>query len=276
MQHPSAPRVTFIVPCFNETPAVLTASLSSVAGQDFTDFECLVIDESNNVDSVAACQAFCTSHKRFRRIVPAKRIGLAASLNLGLAEARGEYIARFDSDDVCLPHRLTLQVAKMDARPDIGVLGGGLEIMDIDGQSLAFRSYPTEHDRIAQRLHLTTPIAHPTAIMRRAVVEAAGGYDPAFRFAEDLDLWLRLLNAGVRFANLPQTLVRYRQQETRRNPNHWRYNLRARRKNFAPSYLFRRLVGMGAIGLWIYMPPRLQERIFRTLILAPTSIAKSQ
>jgi GT2 family glycosyltransferase len=159
----------------------------------------------------------------------------------------------------------------MTARPEIGVLGGGIEIIDTNGASLAFRRYPVDHNAIARSLHATTPIAHPTVMMRRSVVGLAGGYDPTFSFAEDLDLWLRMLNEGVRFANLPQTLVRYRQQNTRRDPNHWRFNLRARRKNFARSNLILRLLGMGAIGIWIYTPTKVQDRIFRSLVLAPTS-----
>lgn len=267
----SSPRVSFIVPCFNEGRTTLLESLESVATQDFEDFECLIVDESTNPESIAACKAFCERDLRFRRVVPPERIGLAASLNMGIAEARGEYVARFDSDDVCLPKRLSLQVAELDARPDIDVIGGGLEIIDAAGRTLAIRSYPKNHEAIARKLHATTPLAHPTVMMRRRVVSAAGAYDPSFRFAEDLDLWLRLLNSGARFANLDQTLVRYRQQNTRRQSGHWRYNLRARRKNFASSHLIRRIVGMGAIGLWIVTPAKLQEGIFRLLVLKPAS-----
>jgi glycosyltransferase involved in cell wall biosynthesis len=263
----SPPRVTFVVPCFNETPEILAESLGSVAAQDCSDFECFVIDDSTNPLSSATCAEFCAADLRFTHIVPPERLGLAASLNLGIAQARGEFIARFDSDDICLPHRLSLQLSAMDHDPNIDVLGGGLEIMDKNGGTIAFRDYPADHSAIAQQFHGTTPIAHPTVLMRRTSVQAAGGYDPEFRFAEDLDLWLRLLNHGARFANVQQTLVRYRQQNTNRNPDHWRYNLRARRKNLARPYLLRRLIGIGVIGVWTHTPVILQKAVFRMLLL---------
>jgi glycosyltransferase involved in cell wall biosynthesis len=265
--HSSSPVATFVVPCFNETPEILKQSLGSVAAQDFLDFECLVIDESTNPASSQACAAMCEADSRFRHIVPPSRIGLAASLNLGIAQARGEFIARFDSDDICLPKRLSLQLAAMKQNPAIDILGGGLEIMDRDGATIAFRDYPIDHITIARRMHSTTPIAHPTVLMRREAIQAAGGYNPDFRFAEDLDLWLRMLNRGAHFANLPETLVRYRQQSTNRNPDHWRYNLRARRSNIVRSQLLHRLAGIGVIGIWAYTPPALQKAVFSALLL---------
>jgi len=151
--------------------------------------------------------------------------------------------------------------------PDIGVLGGGLEIISSDEQTLALRNYPERHAEIERRMQFTAAVAHPTVMVRRDLFVRHGGYDPSFRFAEDLDLWLRWMNLGVRFANLPQILVRYRQDATRRNPIHWRFNLRARRKNFAMRHLPMRLLGLGAIAAWIAIPARVQELMFRSLVL---------
>ncbi len=263
----TAPRVSFVVPAFNEPPAVIRASLDSVRAQSFSDFECLVIDESTDLDRALACRKLCERDARFLYIRPEARIGLAGSLNLGLERARGEYIARFDSDDICLPDRLALQVAYMDSHADVGVVGGALEIIDEDGRSVAFRSYPEGHDAIARGIHLTTTLAHPTVMFRRDAGARFGKYDPAFRFAEDLDLWLRWMNAGVRFGNLPHVLVRYRQNSTRRNHQHWRFNLRARTRNFRMRHLLRRVVGISVIAMWMILPAPLQEAGFRAAML---------
>ncbi len=261
------PEVTVVIPAFNEPRDVLALSLGSVAAQTFTDFECLVVDESTDPASAAACRDFCERDKRFRYVNPETRIGLAASLNLGISLARGELIARFDSDDVCLPNRLALQVAYMTAHPYVEVLGGGLEIISDAGKTLAFRDYPEDHATIERRFQTTTPIAHPTVMVRKHIFDQHGGYDSSFRFAEDLDLWLRLLNQGVQFANLKEVLVQYRQQNTRRNPGHWRYNLRARTRNFSTRELPMRLVGICAIALWGGLPGVVQERVVYCLLL---------
>lgn len=263
----TAPLVSVIVPAFNEPPARLRLALESLANQSFGEFECLLIDESTAPDSVTAADEFCRMDGRFVRIVPETRLGLAGSLNLGLSRARGAYIARFDSDDLCCPDRLGLQLDFLEANPAIGILGGGIEIISEDGRHLAERAYPVSHEEIAKALQFTTPLAHPTVMMRRSELGRAGGYDPNFRYAEDLDLWLRLLSQGTRFANLPDRLVRYRQTVTTRSRDHWKFNLAARTKNFSRDQLLRRAAGIAAIAVWAHLPTALQKRVFNALLL---------
>lgn len=255
------------MPAFNESAEVMRQSLDSIAAQTLTDFECIVVDESTDPEAAGACRELCQRDSRFRYEHPEKRIGLAASLNFGIAMARAPLIARFDSDDICMPERLQRQVDFLDKHPDIGVLGGALEIMDENCRTLAFRVYPELHPLIERKLQTTTPIAHPTVMFRKALFDASGGYDSKFRFAEDLDLWLRLANRGVRFANLPDVMVRYRQQHTSRNPRHWEFNLLARRRNFTMRYLPHRLLGLSIFFIWGKLPPSFQHRVFHGLLL---------
>lgn len=252
---------------FNESRAVLEESLGSIAAQSLRNLECIVIDESTDVAASAACRELCGRDPRFVYVHPDTRIGLAASLNLGISMARSPLIARFDSDDICMPDRLEKQTRFMASHPEIGVLGGALEIMNESGTTLSFRDYETEHNRIEKQFHVASAIAHPTVLMRKDVLERFGAYNPEFRFSEDLDLWLRLLNHGVRFANLSEVLVRYRQQHTHRNVTHWHFNLRARTSNFRLRYGFRRSLGIAAIAIWSRLPSFVQERVFRALLL---------
>ncbi|MBW8846946.1 MAG: glycosyltransferase [Burkholderiales bacterium] len=262
------PEISLVVPLFNERPEILQESLKSVADQTFGDFECIVIDESTMPETIAACEAFCSTDARFRHIRPEQRIGLAASLNLGIELARAPFIARFDSDDICLPERLSLQSDFMRNQPDVDVLGGQLEVIDEQGRTLAFRVHPNSHEEIQRQMHFTTPVAHPTVIIRKRVLEAYGAYDPSFRNAEDLDLWLRLSNHGVRFANVPHVLVKYRQQTTLRPARHWRFNLKARVRNFGVSHWPRRCAGICAILIWSIVPRNWQQGITRRLVLS--------
>jgi glycosyltransferase involved in cell wall biosynthesis len=225
-----------------------------------------VIDESTDPRKAEAIQKACTLDARFHYIHPPTRIGLPASLNLGLSMANGSLIARFDSDDICLPDRLKLQVEFLDNHPEIGIVGGSVEIIDDSGKTQGIRSYPQTHHEIFSKMMLTNAMAHPTVTFRKAISDTRGSYDETFRFSEDLELWLRWLNCGVAFANLPQILVKYRQQETRRNPLHWSFNLQARRRHFTSQYFFRRLLGIAAVSTWTLLPARLQESLFRMLI----------
>jgi glycosyltransferase involved in cell wall biosynthesis len=263
----SPPFVTVVVPSFNEPPHIVRASLESIRTQTFTDFECIVVDESTRPELANACRAACDEDRRFIYVHPTERLGLPKSLNLAINQARGQLIARFDSDDMCTPERLALQVAFLQAHPEISVVGGALDIISREGKFLANRSYPQTPTAIAKGMQFTTTIAHPTVMFRKTAIERHGGYNPDFRFAEDLDLWLRWMSAGILFANLPHVLVQYRQDDTRRDQLHWRFNLRARTSNFCRQHLVRRAIGIACIATWAVIPKKVQEKIFKALVL---------
>ncbi len=264
---PGEVRVSVIVPTFNEARATLEASLGSLSAQTFTDFEVLVADESADPALAQACQALCARDGRFRYLRPPTRLGLAGSLNFALAQARGDLIARFDGDDLCAPTRLAAQVAFLDAHPEVGVVGSAMRIIDDQGAVRGLRAYPQAHDEIARRMQMTNAMAHPTVMIRADILRALGAYDPAFKAAEDLDLWLRLLNRGVRFANLAEPLISYRQTSSHRGPVNWSENLRARMKNLSARLLPWRLAGLAVVALWSVTPAALRRTLYDRAML---------
>ena len=260
--------ISIVVPVFNEEPALLQRSLQSLVEQTCPDFECLIVDESTREDTLAVSAALAARDPRFLHKRPDKRLGLAASLNWGIEMASHELLARFDADDICEPERLAQQSQFLNAHPDVGVLGTGLSIIDQQGQVVRRRDYPQTHEQIASRMQLTTAVAHPTVMMRRSLLRAAGSYRTDFRYAEDLELWLRLLKRGVRFANLPGHLVRYRQTEFTRSSLHWRSNLRARWINLAPTQIGMRALGLASVAVFCIVPPAWQQALYRRLVLS--------
>lgn len=261
------PLVTVVIPCFNEEPNIVRASLGSVRNQSFRDFECIVVDESTEPELAENCRLICDEDHRFTYIHPNKRLGLSGSLNLGISLAKGELVARFDSDDICLPTRLANQILFMQANPTVGVVGGAMEIIDDSGTTTAVRHYPLDHISISRKLQYTNAFAHPTVMFRKSIVERFGAYSPEFKFAEDLELWLRLLNRGVRFANMQEVLVQYRQGETNRQMKNWRYNLKARILHISKDLFFLRLLGIVAISIWSITPDFMQKKIYQLAIL---------
>jgi glycosyltransferase involved in cell wall biosynthesis len=272
----ASPLVTVVVPSFNEDPHIVRTSLESIRAQTFTDFECIVVDESTRPELAEACRAVCAEDPRFIYVHPTERLGLPKSLNLGIGQAKGELIARFDSDDVCAPERLAKQVAYMEAHPEVHVLGSALRIISNTGQVLGLRSYPLRHEDIAKRMQITNAVGHPSLLIRKSSYTQWGGYDPDFRFSEDLDLWLRWLNAGARFANLDEPLIDYRQEFTFRNKSHWDHNLRARRKNWSSQHLLHRVAGFLTVACWRLIPNRIQESVYRQKMLRMTTSGTSR
>jgi hypothetical protein len=192
---------------FNDVEFV-DAALQSVLGQSLRDFELLVVDDASADGSAAALAR--VDDPRLRVIRNETNLGLTRSLVKGLTQARGRYVARMDADDVALPWRLDRQVAFMETHPDVGVLGGDCELIDAEDRPLGPATYPTTDLEIRWRSLLANPFAHPTVMLRRDVLTRFGlTYDPAFRTAQDYDLWVRLLGV-TRGANLGEPILRYR------------------------------------------------------------------
>jgi glycosyltransferase involved in cell wall biosynthesis len=189
--------------------AYLDDAVASVLGQTFGDFEFLIIDDASTDGSVARLRRWAERDARIRLHLYARNRGLGYVLHDGMQRARAPLVARMDADDVALPDRLEAQVDFMRRHAEVDILGGWAEDCDDEGRVTGYRTYPTRHDELA-RMMWTNPIIHPTVMMRRAAVQAIGSYDPALRKRQDYDLWFRGLAAGLRFANLPKALIRYR------------------------------------------------------------------
>ena len=135
--------------------------------------------------------------------------GIARALNQASALARGRYLARMDADDVCLPGRLAVQARYLDQHPEIGVLGSQAIVVDTKGHAYGRQRVPVGADRVRAALETSSPLIHPTVMMRREALLRVGGYRKLFDAAEDYELWLRLASI-VELDNLPNSLLLYR------------------------------------------------------------------
>lgn len=133
--------------------------------------------------------------------------GLGAALQAGLLECQWNLVARIDCDDKCSSGRFEKQLDFMRHNVDIDVLGGAQAESSSDFPNRAIvRRLPHSHPDIARFAKFRNPINHPTVIFRKRSVLAVGGYRP-FDLLEDYYLWVRMIRAGFKFANLPDVLV---------------------------------------------------------------------
>jgi len=202
-----------VVMCVYNGAAYLRDSLDGVLQQSLREFEFVIVDDGSDDQTSEILAAYAKSDPRIR-ILRRENAGVAAALARGCGAARGDLIARIDADDIPLPERFERQMAFMESRPDVGVLGTGLDVIDASGR-VRTRKRPTRgHPAACWKLLFGPPVYHPTVMLRRALLEQAGGYDPAFDCAEDYELWTRLVEV-TRFDNLPEVLLRYRVHEGR-------------------------------------------------------------
>ena len=202
-----SPAVSVVIPVYNGA-RYLTEALESVRRQSFADFEIVVIDDGSTDDSPRILAEFAQSDRRCRVITQENR-GLVAALNRGIEEARGDLIARMDADDGAELERFARQVEHLRTNLDVAALGSSITIIDAEGRDQGVKEYQCGRANVALAIQDHCALAHPSVMMRRSAVIAAGGYREAFRHAEDYDLWLRLSERHA-LDNLPEPLLRYR------------------------------------------------------------------
>lgn len=136
-----------------------------------------------------------------------RNLMLSGMLNRLIGELGDEpYVARMDADDISHPTRFEKQVDFLESHPEVDVLGTGILEIDAAGREIGRRSYRLVHEDILLNMHKGTAVGHSTVCMRKTTVDRLGGYDLGVKTAEDLELWFRAFDLGLRFANLPDFL----------------------------------------------------------------------
>lgn len=202
------PSVSVVLPVLNPDPDLFREAVGSVLAQTWRDLELIVVEDPGERTAEGVLSEFADPRVRFcRNREPGT---LAAARNRGLHMAAADLVAMQDADDVSEATRLRVQAQRMQAEPALVVLGSQIQCVDGAGRHLGYRPYPTRHQDILRTMRRFNAIAHPTVMLRRDVVLAAGGYSEAIEYAcEDYELWSRLARAGKRFGNCAESLVRY-------------------------------------------------------------------
>lgn len=197
------PRVSVVSSVYNGEP-YFDRAIPGILAQTYRDFEFIVVDDGSTDRTPELLRDVAARDARVRVFSPG-RLGAAAAYNFGVAQARGEYIARQDFDDRSYPERLRLQVERLDAEPELGVVGGYYILADESRGERYVRMPPVEHSRIVRTMARYIPLAHTVATFRRKAWEQAGGY-PDVPNLIDLRFWLRVVKLGWRFANVPEVV----------------------------------------------------------------------
>jgi glycosyltransferase involved in cell wall biosynthesis len=205
----SLPSVSIVMPVYNAEPYVGEA-IRSMLGQRHADFECIVIDDGSTDGTDAVIRGFRDPRIRYLRNDGNR--GLVYTLNRGVQEARGRYIARMDGDDISLPERLERQVAYLDGHPEVDLVATVVKLVDAAGNPMGYWKEDREHvtgQSILDFLPVNNCIAHPSVMVRAEVLKAFGYLDSQ-RQAEDYDLWLRLAAAGKVIHKIGEPLLLHR------------------------------------------------------------------
>jgi glycosyltransferase involved in cell wall biosynthesis len=189
------------------------AAIDSILTQTFGDFDFHIVDDGSTDGTAAILARYAGSDRRIVVHTQPRNSGITSALNLGCRAASGDLIARMDADDISLPERFERQIRFLEEHADVGVLGTCVRVIDEHGQLGAVWPCPSQPGLTAWSLLFTCIVAHPTVMMRRAVLERAGYYPVGYAIGQDYALWMRLVKL-TRIANLEQVLVHYREVST--------------------------------------------------------------
>lgn len=204
------PKVSVVLPTYNGS-RFLKRAIQSVLTQTFLDFELVIVDDGSSDKTPEIAKEYSVLDPRVKAVRNEQNLGIQKSLNKGLREARGEYIARIDDDDEWTDSsKLSRQAKYLDAHSDCVLVGTGTIVVDESGREL-FRFLNPETDiRIRRRLLGKNCFTHSSVMFRKSVAMQFNGYDEnkSARHVEDYDLWLKLGTKG-KLANLPIHAVRF-------------------------------------------------------------------
>jgi glycosyltransferase involved in cell wall biosynthesis len=199
--------VTVVLPC-HDVEVWVDAALDAILAQSWTELDVLAVDDGSRDGTRARLDDRAERDARVRVVVNEGNLGLIETLNRAVADARGAFVARMDADDLCHPERIARQVARLDAHPEVGVIGTGAWTVDGEGRRVGTRPARCTTPAGARFLGLlATPLVHGSIVARVEVMRAhryGAGEDSAH--TEDYELFARMLAEGVGLANLPDEL----------------------------------------------------------------------
>lgn len=205
----SNPIISVIMPVYN-CEKYLKESIDSVLSQTFRDFELIIINDGSSDGSKDIILSY--KDERIVYIENEKNLKIIETLNKGIAAARGKYLARMDSDDRCLSHRLERQFEYLESNPDVDICGSWAYVIDDEGSRKGRIKNPGNIDSVRCSLFFTNPIVHPSVFGKTEIFRKFN-YSPAAVHIEDFELWNRMSVNGVIIKNIEDYLIEYRWHE---------------------------------------------------------------
>jgi len=205
-------KISVVIPVCNGEK-YLAQAVDSVLAQTHRDLELLIVDNGSTDRSVEIATHYDRKDGRIR-VLCQPDTGVAAAANRGLEEARGEWVARLDCDDIFLPDKLEKQIAFIRKNPDVRIVGTLGYFINHTGRAIGLVSAdgPFTKAEFEDMEVRGEPVffIHSSTLMHRETMLAIGGYREHFAQAEDVDLWLRMAEKGHLLLKMPEPLILYR------------------------------------------------------------------
>jgi len=201
------PLISVIMPVYN-SEKYLAKAIESILNQTYRNFEFLIINDGSNDSSVEIIKRYAKKDERIILINRKENKGIVYSLIEGINQARGEFVARMDADDISLPNRFEVQIEYM-IKNNLDVCGSFIQFLR-KGIKERIIAFPIKHNEIKYTLLFVNAFSHPTVVFRKEVFQKVN-YRTDYESAEDYKLWCDILsNTDFKVGNVPEVLLYYR------------------------------------------------------------------
>ena len=198
------------MPAYN-AEKYISEAIESILNQTFTKFELIITNDASTDSTWMIIQKYAKKDSRIRIYQNQKNLYIAENRNLLVKLARGKYIAWQDADDISMPDRLEKQFKFMELNPQVGIVGGYLQFFE-KRIIKSIRKYSTNDKELRNNIFRFSPVAQPTAMIRRECFEKVGLYNPKYPPAEDIDMSFRI-GTYYKFSNIPRVTLKYREHQ---------------------------------------------------------------
>lgn len=194
-----------------ESPEYFYKAMSSVFANSIMPSEVVLILDGPIGNTLKKHVSYFQSLYDNLKIVELKRnMGLAEALNIGLKHCSFDFVARMDTDDICLPNRFELQISYLKNNPDIDIVGSTAIQIDEKGEKIGLWNVPLSHNDITNKIW-ACPFVHPSVMFKKSSILRVGSYNiDAGPRQDDYELWIRSAINGLKFANIEEPLILYR------------------------------------------------------------------
>jgi glycosyltransferase involved in cell wall biosynthesis len=197
-------KISIIMPVYNGE-RYLDETMKSVLNQTFKDFEFIIIDDCSTDNTLKILNYWKQKDKRIKIIENKFNIGPTKSLNIGIDNSSGKYIARVDCGDLYDENRLKLQYRFLELNPRCVLVGSQYYIINEEGYMISKRLTLTDYNLIKKELPKRNQFGHSSIMFKRGI----GKYDKKFKHSQDYEFVLRLASKYY-ITNLPNLLMYYR------------------------------------------------------------------
>jgi len=272
------PLVVWLMPAKNAERTIGEA-LESILAQTYTHVRVIVCDDGSTDNTRGIVDAYCVRDSRVICIAHKTAQGVAHARNTLLDAVTEDalYIAWLDADDVAFPLRLETQVRFLETNQAYAGVGSAVTFVNEHGIAQGVRTVPERVDRTYTKLLMRNPFVQSAMLVRKGTYADVGRYDETLSYAEDYDMWIRMVYAGCVFGNSTAPLSAYRVHTTQGRSKNFRDHLRAGirvriRHMWRRGFVLYAFVGVCVYAVSIYVPRCVRMWVYEAVSIRRTVV----